>query len=625
MIRPLLAAAAVLAVAAPSAAAHGGGAPDAEIFATNNTALITDQNDPRLDDRLYRFADRVEAIIGDGGGKPRGSELLDGVFFDGSSLTFERSRRFDVDRVSDGELFDIAETVRRRFLQGSVLTFDHLDRRDADVNAIELDVPHVSAKALRDGLVKDPEAAARLFGGSVTQDKHLLLVAALEDADLARSFAKRIGGDIKRARTSYGEREFVSADTDGRARIEKRTLVITGTELDDVILLREGRRLAIDFKADGVVDFEPSQRRFDRIRVEGDEGNDIVAFAGTDEADEFDLTKDRLQLVDTETVDVAGGDGEDRVTVDNHTEGPDALTITVNVDLGADGVVDRVVANGSNQSDQFSIGGFGSTVYVLGPTFVQIDGADRFDRLRANARGGDDDMNASTDLMRLTLDGGDGGGTLFGGPGDDVLLGGDGFDETTGGKGNDTVRMRGYFDRFGWRAGDGTDDVDGGASHDSVFIQGSNGAEVFDFFRFGHSVRFVHDPNAEAVDLEDIEEIGAMAFGGEDHFGVRDLAGTGVELIDVRLTQFFGGVDGDKAADRIELEATDGDDDLSVTGKKNINASTGTVTVDGLAAQLVLRATEGTLDSLAIDTLEGNDNVDSSGLEPGIIELGSTN
>ena len=248
MIRPLLAAAAVLAVAAPSAAAHGGGAPDAEIFATNNTALITSQNDPRLDDRLYRFADRVEHIVRDGGGKPRGSELLDGVFFDGS-LTFERSRRFDVDHVSRGELNGIAETVRRRFLQGSVLTFDHLDRRDPDVDAIELDVPHVSAKALRDGLVKDPEAAARLFGGSVTQDRHLLLVAALEDAELARAFAKKIGGDVKRAQTSYGEREFVSADTDGRARIEKRTLVITGTELDDTVLLREGRRLAIDFKA----------------------------------------------------------------------------------------------------------------------------------------------------------------------------------------------------------------------------------------------------------------------------------------------------------------------------------------------------------------------------------------
>jgi hypothetical protein len=262
---------------------------------------------------------------------------------------------------------------------------------------------------------------------------------------------------------------------------------------------------------------------------------------------------------------------------------------------------------------------------VIGPTYVQIDGTDRFDRLRVNGRGDQDDMSASTDLMRLTLDGGNGGGTLFGGPGDDVLIGGDGFDETSGGKGNDVVRMRSYFDRFTWRAGDGSDDVDGGASHDSILILGDNGMEVFDFFRFGHRVRFVHDPNAEAVDFEDIEEVGAMAFAGEDYFGIRDLAGTGVDLIDVRLTQFFGGVDGDKAADHIQLEATDGDDDLTVTGKKNINAPTGTVTVDGMKAKLILRATEAALDSLTIDTLEGNDTVDSSGLEPGVIELGSTN
>ena len=79
--------------------------------------------------------------------------------------------------------------------------------------------------------------------------------------------------------------------------------------------------------------------------------------------------------------------------------------------------------------------------------------------------------------------------------------------------------MRSDFDRFTWRAGDGSDDVDGGASNDSIFIQGPT-TEVFDFFRFGHSVRFSTTRTSEAVDFEDIEEVDAMAFGGEDHFGV---------------------------------------------------------------------------------------------------------
>ena len=133
------------------------------------------------------------------------------MFFssDLGGTTFERSRVFDVDRVSDDELHDIAETIRRRFLQQSVLTFDHLPASDPDADAIELEVPHVSARALRDGLLADPVAQERLFGGSVTLDGHLLLVADRADADLARAFAKRIGGDLKRAVTRYGEREFV--------------------------------------------------------------------------------------------------------------------------------------------------------------------------------------------------------------------------------------------------------------------------------------------------------------------------------------------------------------------------------------------------------------------------------
>ncbi len=127
MIRAVVGALAALAVAAPAASAH----TDAEIFATNNTAVITDPADPRLNDRLKDFARQVERIIDDGGGAPRGSELLDGVFsFDGAT-TFERSREFDVDRVVRDELHTIADTIRARFGQQSVLTFDRLPAGDA--------------------------------------------------------------------------------------------------------------------------------------------------------------------------------------------------------------------------------------------------------------------------------------------------------------------------------------------------------------------------------------------------------------------------------------------------------------------------------------------------------------
>ncbi len=162
MIRPLIGALAVLAIAAPAASAQ-----DAEIFATNNTAVITDPADPRLDDRLKDFARQVERIIDDGGGVPLGSELLDGVFAGDAGLTFERSRVFDVDRVSDDELHTIADTMRARFGQQSVLTFDHLPAGAEDVDAVQLEVPGVSAVALRNGLAqrrRGARAAVRRLG-----------------------------------------------------------------------------------------------------------------------------------------------------------------------------------------------------------------------------------------------------------------------------------------------------------------------------------------------------------------------------------------------------------------------------------------------------------------------------
>ena len=346
MIRTLLAALALFAVFVPAAAAHGGA--DAEIFATSNTAVITDSSDPRLKDRLEGFADRVERIIDDGGGRSRGSELLDGVFAGDDGITFERSRRFDVDRVSDDELHDIAETIRRRFLQQSVLTFDH----DGPVNAIELDVPGVSARDLREGLLDDPDAAGRLFGGSVTLDRHLLLVASLEDAQLARSFAKKIGGDLRRAKTSYGEREFVEVATDGRARIEHGKLLITGTPEDDRLALREGRRLEIDFGDDGVVDFEVSRHRFHRMEIDlGDGDNDTLVRKGSPGDDRIELEARELTGVDR--VEVQAGDGDDRVTVEDLSG---VGVWQVETDLGAaDGDLDRVTVHDSDEDSQTSV------------------------------------------------------------------------------------------------------------------------------------------------------------------------------------------------------------------------------------------------------------------------------
>jgi hypothetical protein len=203
--------AALAGATASNAFARGGGLPDAEVFATSITRVITDPADPQLHDPLLGFECRVDRIIERGGGTPRGSQLLDGVFFssDRQTTTFERSREFDVDRVSVGELHDIAARVRGRFGQESVLTFDYPERPWNPVDGVELEVPGVDAQHLRDGLLADREARERLFGGSVTLDGRLLLIAALEDLEVARRFAGSVGGNVDAATIRFGKREFV--------------------------------------------------------------------------------------------------------------------------------------------------------------------------------------------------------------------------------------------------------------------------------------------------------------------------------------------------------------------------------------------------------------------------------
>lgn len=99
---------------APASAAGADRFPDGEVFAASTTDVIADPADPRLDVPLVGFRRQVAEIVRRGGGRPRGSELLDGVFF--SSIlgfaTFQRSREFDVDSVTRRQLRAIAAPTR---------------------------------------------------------------------------------------------------------------------------------------------------------------------------------------------------------------------------------------------------------------------------------------------------------------------------------------------------------------------------------------------------------------------------------------------------------------------------------------------------------------------------------
>jgi hypothetical protein len=185
----------------------------AQIFATNNTAIINDPADPRLRTRLIRFERRVRGIIRANGADPGRSTLLDGVFWSESlgQATYERSREFDVRRVSPAGLHHIADVVRKTYHQESVLTFEYLPEASPRAGAVEIEVPGVDVRRLHDALVADPDARARLGGGSVTTGGRLILVAARSDLRLARRLVGEAGGTWSSAAVRYGAEEFVGS------------------------------------------------------------------------------------------------------------------------------------------------------------------------------------------------------------------------------------------------------------------------------------------------------------------------------------------------------------------------------------------------------------------------------
>ncbi|MFC9434659.1 hypothetical protein [Nocardia sp. NPDC057030] len=202
------------AAAGPAACAAGNPLrPTAELFATDNTATITDPQDERLGNRLAGFELAVDAIAVQHIGLPVGSTLVSGVFWsdERQQATYERSREFHLACVDGAELRQIADQVRTRYQQESVLTFQRLAANSPGVDAFTVTVGGVGAQRFRDGLVADPVARERLVGGSITEDGTLILVVDIADLELAQRFVAGLGGTWNTSDIQYGDREFVSA------------------------------------------------------------------------------------------------------------------------------------------------------------------------------------------------------------------------------------------------------------------------------------------------------------------------------------------------------------------------------------------------------------------------------
>jgi hypothetical protein len=505
-------------------------------------------------------------------------------------------------------------------------------------------VPGISAQQLRDGLLADRAATERLFGGSVTLDGRLVLIASLADVEVAKSLIAEIGGDAGAATIREGHEEFVAAPT---VSVDDRAVVVSGDDADDHIAVRIGANaLEVDFGDDASVDATIKRSKFDRVRVEPAGGDDVVRVIGADSAptsvdgargvdavtfegsradDRFALSArnglvrvNRSEVGGVESLEVAGLGGADTMTVEPIAETElEALYL----DAGAgDGRRDRLVLNGTAGDDQPDVLQFAGVSVIGLPEFVTIENAEPTDQLTIDGRGGDDLMSASSlpkSVIGLTLAGGRGTDVIIGSDGDDVLLGGPDFDDVDGRKGDDRVRLGADSDRVTWRPGQGNDDVDGQGGHDVLSFLGTNDAETLDLSTHGRRLDLTRDVENVDLALDDVEEIDPVVFGGADTVAVGDLSGTGVELVDVNLEPALGSPGGDGQPDRVIATGTDGDDAIAVSGGAH-----GALSVTGLPARLGITHAE-PADSLAIHTLGGDDTVDASGLAPGSIALSS--
>jgi predicted lipoprotein with Yx(FWY)xxD motif len=234
-------------------------------------------------------------------------------------------------------------------------------------------------------------------------------------------------------------------------------------------------------------------------------------------------------------------------------------------------------------------------------------------KIAVDARAGDDLVRIDesngvfTSALPTRIDGGDGNDTLLGGSGAETLLGGDGNDSIDGNGGSDLALMGAGDDTFVWDPGDGSDTVEGQAGADTMRFNGSNLAERIELSANGNRLRLFRDLGTITMDTAGVERVDVNALGGADLVTVNDLTGTDVNAVNVDLAGALGGATGDGLADRVVVNATNGNDTI------NIGRNGSSVAVSGLQAQVAIQHQEPN-DELAVNGLGGNDEMSAGAL-----------
>jgi len=240
---------------------------------------------------------------------------------------------------------------------------------------------------------------------------------------------------------------------------------------------------------------------------------------------------------------------------------------------------------------------------------VNITGAEGTnDTLTVNALGGNDAVDAGSlpaDLIGLTLNGGTGADTLIGSGGNDLVNGGTGNDVAFLGSGDDT---------FVWNPGDGSDTVEGQDGTDTMVFNGSDNNESISLSANGERFRLFRDAGNVTMDTNEVERVNVNALGGADTITVNDLTGTAVTEVSINLAVALDSTTGDGQTDNVIVNGTSGADAATVTSDAS------GVSVQGLSAQVNVLHSE-PADTLTVSALAGDDAVDASGLDAGLVSL----
>ena len=261
----------------------------------------------------------------------------------------------------------------------------------------------------------------------------------------------------------------------------------------------------------------------------------------------------------------------------------------VQVDVGDDGSADFTFARSDLRAIDVTMGN--------GDDAVRIDDAN----------------GAFTDTIPTTIAGGAGDDSLIGGGGAETFSGGKGDDTVDGGRGTDTATLGDGNDVFTWDPGEGSDVIDGQDGSDRMLFNGGAGADTVTMSANFGRLTFFRDPGNVTMDTDNVEIVDFNALGGPDDVTVDDLTGTDVTQTNLDLAAAFGGSAADGAVDNVVVNATKGDDTISVDGSR------AGVDVSGLATAVSIKHADPT-DALSVNTGPGKDSVSVNGVA-GLLQL----